>query len=45
MAVLPSQPGPEPVIRLQAGGFKVASVLLTPPAERSAFDLGFLDEL
>jgi hypothetical protein len=45
MAVLPSQPGPEPVIRLQAGGLKVASVLLTPAAERSAFDLGFLDVL
>jgi hypothetical protein len=45
MAILPSQPGPEPVIRLQAGGFKVASVLLKPPAERTAFDLEFLDEL
>ena len=41
-----SQPaGPEPVIRLQAGGLKVASVLLTPPADRTAFDLEFLDEL
>jgi hypothetical protein len=45
MAVLPSQPGPEPVVRLQAGGLKVASVLLTDPAERSPFDLEFLDEL
>jgi hypothetical protein len=45
MAVLPSQPGPEPVVRLQAGGFKVGSVLLTPPADRTAFDLEFLDEL
>jgi hypothetical protein len=45
MAVLPSEPGPEPVVRLQAGGLKVASVLLTPPAERTAFDLEFLDEL
>lgn len=45
MAVLPDQPGPEAVVRLQAGGLKVASVLLTPPAERAAFDLEFLDEL
>jgi hypothetical protein len=45
MAVLPSQPGPEPVIRLQAGGLKVGSVLLKPPADRTAFDLEFLDEL
>lgn len=45
MAILPSQPGPEPVVRLQAGGFKVASVLLKPPADRTAFDLEFLDEL
>jgi hypothetical protein len=45
MAVLPSEPGPEPVVRLQAGGFKVGSVLLKPPADRTAFDLEFLDEL
>jgi hypothetical protein len=45
MAILPSQPGPEPVVRLQAGGLKVGSVLLKPPADRTAFDLEFLDEL
>ncbi len=45
MAVLPSQPGPEPVIRLQAGGLKVGSVLLKSPADRTPFDLEFLDEL
>jgi hypothetical protein len=45
MAILPDQPGPEPVVRLQAGGLKVASVLRTPPADRTAFDLAFLDEL
>jgi hypothetical protein len=45
MAVLPSQPGPEPVVRLQAGGLKVASVLLKAPADRTASDLEFLDEL
>jgi hypothetical protein len=45
MAVLPSQPGPEPVVRLQAAGLKVGSVLLQEPDERSAFDVEFLDEL
>jgi hypothetical protein len=45
MAILPSQPGPEPVIRLQAGGLKVGSVLLKSPADRTPFDLEFLDEL
>ena len=45
MAILPDQPGPEAVVRLQAGGLKVASVLLTPPAARTPFDLEFLDEL
>jgi hypothetical protein len=45
MAILPSQPGPEPVIRLQAGGLKVGSVLLKEPSERTPFDLEFLDEL
>ena len=45
MAILPSEPGPEPVVRLQAGGLKVASVLLRPPDHRTAFDLEFLDEL
>ena len=45
MAVLPSDVGPEPVVRLQAGGLKVAEVLLRPDAERSEFDRGFLDAL
>ncbi|MPZ93373.1 MAG: hypothetical protein GEU96_00395 [Propionibacteriales bacterium] len=45
MAVLPSDVGPEPVVRLQAGGLKVASVLRTPTALRTAFDVEFLDEL
>lgn len=45
MAILPSEPGPEAVVRLQAGGFKVASVLRTPLAERTPFDLEFLDDL
>jgi hypothetical protein len=45
MGVLPSDIGPDPVVRLQAGGLKVGSVLLTPPERRSPFDVGFLDEL
>jgi hypothetical protein len=45
MAVLPSDLGPEPVVRLQAGGLKVASVLRTPKHRRTPFDLEFLDEL
>ncbi|HEX5510721.1 MAG TPA: hypothetical protein VFX41_03330, partial [Actinomycetales bacterium] len=45
MGVLPSDVGPEPVVRLQAGGLKVASVLRTPDEHRTSFDLGFLDEL
>ncbi len=45
MGLLPSGVGPEPIVRLQAGGLKVGEVLLRPPPERSAFDRGFLDEL
>ncbi len=44
MGVLPSALGPEPVVRLQAAGLKVASVLLKPPEQRSAADRSFLDE-
>jgi hypothetical protein len=43
MGVLPSDIGPDPVVRLQAGGLKVAQVLLTPSAERTAADREFLD--
>jgi hypothetical protein len=45
MAVLPSHVGPEPVVRLQAGGLKVGQVLLTPPDQRTAVDLEFVDDL
>lgn len=45
MAVLPSAVGPAPVVRLQAGGLKVAEVLLRAPALRSAADTEYLDEL
>lgn len=43
MGVLPSRVGPEPIVRLQAGGFKVAQVLLKHPAVRTAADLEYLD--
>jgi hypothetical protein len=45
MAVLPSAVGPEPIIRLQAGGLKVAQVLLTPEEARAPTDLEYLDDL
>jgi hypothetical protein len=45
MAVLPSDIGPEPVVRLQAGGLKVATVLRKPPHQRTTTDLEYLDEL
>ena len=45
MAVLPSDVGPEPVIRLQAGGLKVAQILLKPPELRSTADLEYVDVL
>jgi hypothetical protein len=43
MGVLPSRLGPEPIVRLQAGGLKVAQVLRTPPAARTARDLEYVD--
>jgi hypothetical protein len=45
MGVLPSAVGPEPIVRLQAGGLKVAQVLRRPPAQRTPADLEFVDEL
>ncbi len=45
MGILPSAIGPEPIVRLQAGGLKVAQVLLVPPADRTAADREFLDVL
>jgi hypothetical protein len=43
MGVLPSRLGPEPIVRLQTGGLKVAQVLLKPPAARTARDLEYVD--
>jgi hypothetical protein len=45
MGVLPSVVGPDPIVRLQTGGLKVAEVLLKPAAERTADDLEFVDAL
>jgi hypothetical protein len=45
MGVLPSEVGPEPIVRLQAGGLKVGQVLRLPPAARTPADREFLDEL
>lgn len=45
MGVLPSAVGPDPIVRLQTGGLKVAEVLLRPPAERTEEDLEYVDDL
>jgi len=45
MGVLPSRVGPEPIVRLQAGGLKVAQVLRLPAAARTTDDLNYVDEL
>lgn len=42
MGVLPSVLGPEPVVRLQTGGLRVAAALRTPPDRLSDADLSFL---
>ncbi|MEU8137983.1 hypothetical protein [Streptodolium elevatio] len=45
MAILPSAVGPEPIVRLQAGGLKVAQILLTRPELRSDEDREYIDDL
>jgi hypothetical protein len=45
MGVLPSRVGPEPIVRLQAGGLKVAEVLRIPPTERTPAAREILDAL
>jgi hypothetical protein len=44
MAVLPSRPGPDAIVRLQCGGLKVGQVLLTPPESRAQGDNDYMDE-
>src|SRR5262249_50473764 len=43
MGVLPSDVGPEPVVRLQCGGLKVGEVLLRSANENVGADTEFLD--
>lgn len=43
MGVLPSDIGPEAIVRLQCGGLRVAQVLLTPADERTVSDLELVD--
>jgi hypothetical protein len=45
MGILPSAIGPEPIVRLQTGGLKVAQVLLTPEHRRTPDDLAFVQSL
>ncbi len=45
MAILPSAIGPEPIVRLQAGGLKVGQVLLKPERSRTDEDLEYIDAL
>jgi hypothetical protein len=45
MGVLPSRLGPDPVVRLQAGGLKVGQVLRIPAGRRRASDMEYLDVL
>jgi hypothetical protein len=45
MAVLPSDIGPDAIVRLQCGGLKVAEVLLQAPHARTSEDLAYVDPL
>lgn len=45
MGVLPSAVGPEPIVRLQAGGLKVAQLLRRQPSEWSEADRSYVDEI
>jgi hypothetical protein len=45
MGILPSAPGPEPVVRLQAGGLKVGQVLARGIDKASPEDLAFVQVL
>ncbi|MFC4784700.1 hypothetical protein ACT8ZV_09510 [Nocardioides sp. MAHUQ-72] len=44
MGVLPSDIGPDAIVRLQAGGLKVAQVLLTTTDARTAAAMEYVDE-
>ncbi|WP_231379411.1 glycosyltransferase family 2 protein [Candidatus Solirubrobacter pratensis] len=42
MGILPSAVGPEPIVRLQAGGLKVGEVLCKEERQRSLSELGYV---
>jgi hypothetical protein len=44
MGVLPSAIGPEPIVKLQAGGLKVASILRRPESTWTDDDRSYVDE-
>jgi hypothetical protein len=43
MGILPSDVGPEPVVRLQSGGLKVGEVLLRSANEAMGSEMEFID--
>lgn len=45
MGILPSGIGPEPIVRLQSGGLKVAEVLSRSLAQSAQYDLDFIEVL
>lgn len=45
MGVLPSAVGPEPIVRLQAGGLKVGELLLRDPSTWTDDEAGYVDEV
>jgi len=45
MAVLPSAIGPEPIVRLQAGGLKVGELLARGLPNATPDDLDFVQDL
>jgi hypothetical protein len=45
MGILPSGVGPEPIVRLQSGGLKVAEVLSRDLAQSAHYDLNFVEAL
>jgi hypothetical protein len=45
MGILPSDLGPDPIVRLQAGGLKVGEILSGPAERRTAADEQFIDPI
>ena len=42
MGILPSDVGPEPIVRLQAGGLKAAEILSRDPSQVDRESLGLI---